>query len=114
VEPWDLAKLAGIEPTEAGYSITPHLPFASYSLSLPRVGVDVTPSAIRGLVAPEAGGRLVMRVALPASARAGPIVTWAEGRPVPHSRQSGGKVAFRLPTIAGQAADWAVTVGGRR
>jgi hypothetical protein len=77
---WDIVKLAGIQPTGEGYTIAPHLPFGSYSVSLPRVGVAVAPRSIRGFITPVAGGTLVMRVALPASRAGGMIVTWVRGR----------------------------------
>jgi hypothetical protein len=109
---WDVVKLAGIQPTEEGYSIAPQLPFASHSISLPRVGVAVTPSAIRGFITPEAGGVLRMRITLPANARGVGVVTWAGGRRVKHSGPWRGTVTFQLPTLANRRADWAVTIAG--
>jgi len=94
-------KLAGIEPTAGGYRIAPHLPFASYALRLPRVGVEVRRRSIRGYVTPESGGTLVMRVAIPPRLDPARMVTWAGGRRVRHARAAGRTVVFRLAAKAG-------------
>ena len=44
----------------------------------------------------------------PATAEAGSLVTWANGRRVPHSLV-GAAVRFRVPGTAGKRTDWAVT-----
>jgi hypothetical protein len=109
---WDTVTLAGILPTADGYRIAPRLPFASYALRMPQVGVDVKPASIRGYVTPVSGGNLVMRVAIPPRCDPAKVVTWAGGRRVRHRRDGHGAVVFRLATTAGRPADWAVRAAG--
>ncbi|MEA2124551.1 MAG: cellobiose phosphorylase [Solirubrobacteraceae bacterium] len=60
---FDAVKLAGIEPTEAGYVIKPHLPFRRFSLKLPDIGVTRTRSgAMHGYVRPQASGTIQVAV----------------------------------------------------
>jgi hypothetical protein len=111
---WDMIALAGVEPTADGYRIIPHLPFDTYSLRLPQVGVTVARDALRGYVTPQAGGTLAMRVAPPAGAGRAPLLAWAGGHRTPYRRLPDGTVEFTLSTDAGRPADWAVTVGGAK
>ena len=58
----DAIRLAGITPTAAGYRIAPHLPFETFSLRLPRIGVAASPGMLRGYVrVVEAGRRRAAR-----------------------------------------------------
>ena len=45
---YDATKLAGIEPTAAGYTIGPHLPSRTFSLRFPDVGVAYSRRQARG------------------------------------------------------------------
>jgi hypothetical protein len=108
---WDMIQLADVEPTAAGYRIAPHLPFPSYALRLPRVGLEVTPASIRGYVSPESGASLVMSVAVPQKCDPARVATWVGGRRIRHDPPVHGTVTFRLRTSSGQAADWAVPAG---
>jgi hypothetical protein len=54
---FDAIKLAGIEPTRAGYRIDPHLPMSAYSLRLPRAGIAVRRGEMRGYLRVERSGR---------------------------------------------------------
>src|SRR5439155_7380741 len=49
---FDAIKLAGIEPTAAGYTIAPHLPFTRFSLRFPNVGVAYEAGRARGYLTP--------------------------------------------------------------
>lgn len=100
---FDIVKLAGIEPTTAGYSVMPHLPLRRFSLRLPEVGVTARPHALRGYVRTQAAATLRMTVRAPA----GPVVVKAAGRRVPFTR-AGHTVAFDLPARAGRKARWGV------
>jgi hypothetical protein len=103
----DAIRLAGITPTERGYRIAPHLPFARFSLRLPGIGVAADRRRLRGYVRPEAADEIELQVALPHGVGTG-VRTWANGRVVPH-RVAGRRVVFRLHADAGVPADWAVT-----
>jgi hypothetical protein len=59
---FDAIKLAGVEPTAAGYTIDPRLPFRDFSLRLSRVSVTRDAHGIRGWVRPVGGGPLTLRV----------------------------------------------------
>jgi hypothetical protein len=104
---FDAIKLAGIEPDERGYTVTPHFPMRRFSLRLPDVGVQQKPRLIRGYVKLEASGPMRMRVALPPGSAARMIVAYANGSRVA-SRVRHGMVSFTLPGRAGHDADWAV------
>jgi hypothetical protein len=107
----DAIRLAGVTPTAAGYRIAPHLPFETFSLRLPRIGVAAVPGELRGYVRVERAGKVELRVRVPPAARR--PRTWANGRRVGH-RTVRGDVVFRLDTTTTEAADWAVTWKTRR
>jgi hypothetical protein len=106
---FDAIKLAGIEPTAAGYRIQPHLPLRSFSLRLPEVGVAYEHRTARGYITTQQAASLRMEVAAP-SGRS--FAVYVDGRPVPFSRQ-GNLIEFTLPTAAGRPADWAVAARPR-
>jgi len=103
---FDAVKLAGVEPTADGYRIVPELPMDTFSLDLPRVGVEASPGSLGGYVRLEADATLRMRVAAPPGA-----VASVEGRRVPSSREDG-LVVFSLPAQADRAAHWQVATPG--
>jgi hypothetical protein len=107
---FDAIKLAGIEPTAAGYTIAPHLPFKRFSLRLPNVGVAYEARRARGYVTPQQNGSMQLGVKLPPDADPRRLATWANGRRVAHSL-SPGSVHFSLAGATGAPADWAVTWG---
>lgn len=101
-------KLIGVQPTVAGYRITPTLPLARASLALPGVGVRVAPGGIDGYVRPEAAGDFDLDVKLTGDPHR-TVVTTVDGRPVAH-RVEGDRVTFAVRgTQAGQRRAWAVT-----
>jgi Glycosyl hydrolase 36 superfamily, catalytic domain/Glycosyltransferase family 36 len=104
----DAIRLAGLTPTGAGYDIAPHLPFAHFSLRLPRIGIASEASAMRGYVTPESDGPFVMTVHLPAGIAGASATTWADGVVVAH-RSGGSLVRFGVTGHRGVPADWAVT-----
>jgi hypothetical protein len=108
---YDATKLAGIEPTAAGYTFDPHLPAARFSLRFPDVGVAYERRRARGYVRVKHAVRVSVRV--PAGVRPRAALTWANGRRVRHTRR-GGLVTFRLRARAGSPVDWAVTKGPAR
>jgi hypothetical protein len=61
--------LAGVTPTETGYQLSPHFPFSTFSLRFPTIGVAGGSRSLQGYVHPLATGTLVMRVAVPRTAR---------------------------------------------
>jgi hypothetical protein len=105
----DAIRLAGITPTAAGYRIAPHLPFETFSLRLPQIGVAAGRGVLRGYVRVQQMDKVELRVRVPGAARG--LRTWANGRAVRH-RVAGGYAVFRLDVAEGAAADWAVTWGG--
>ena len=102
----DAIRLAGITPTAAGYRIAPHLPFETFSLRLPRIGVAAAREVLRGYVRAEESGVVELRVRVSRGARK--LRAWANGKAVRH-RLAGGQVLFRLPVTRNATADWAVT-----
>ena len=104
----DAIRLAGITPTREGFAIAPHLPFARFSLRLPQIGVASERRRMRGYVTPLEDGPVQLDVTPPATADAGTLVAWANGRTVPHAI-SGSAVRFSVPGSAGARSDWAIT-----
>jgi hypothetical protein len=98
---FDAVKLAGIEPTQDGYDIAPHLPFRRFSLRLPTIGVT-RGKTLHGYLRPEASGVVHMRVRAPA-----PRAVRVDGHRVPYAREDG-LVAFDLPAQARRTTTWEI------
>ncbi|MBI4729951.1 MAG: hypothetical protein HY775_10725 [Acidobacteria bacterium] len=109
---YDIVKLAGIEPTETGLRIDPHIPFTPFSVRLPRVGVAREPGRMRGYVTTEADEPLELEVHLPSDVDPDGAVAWVDGQQV---EVSVGADWLRLRTGAprGQRVDWAVVWSAR-
>src|SRR5205807_1834655 len=107
----DAIRLAGITPTGAGYQIAPRFPFDRFSFRLPQIGVASEADRMRGYVTPQQDGSIELDVQLPAEADTGTLVTWANGRAVPHTVTGNSYARFRLDAKAGAPGDWAVTWG---
>jgi hypothetical protein len=105
---YDAIMLAGVTPTQHGYTIEPHLPMTRFSLRLPDVGVARDLGSLRGYVRIARGGVLRMRVAAPRGAHR--LTAFADGRRVAATLR-GGIVSFALRARAGRPADWAVVSG---
>ncbi len=105
---FDAIRLAGVTPTADGYRIEPELPFRSFSLALPDLGVAYSPTAARGYIVTARGGAVTLRVTPPSP---GPRRWWvtANGRSallaVDH-----GVLVVRLTTRAGRRAGWSLSV----
>jgi hypothetical protein len=104
---FDLLKLAGVEATQVGYQVVPHLPTSTFDIRLPQVGVAEQPQLIRGYVT-TTGGDVQMRVAAPPGVATNRVTAFAGGTAVPHTVVEG-LVQFTLPTKPGRPADWAVS-----
>jgi hypothetical protein len=108
---YDATKLAGVQPTRAGYTFDPHLPSARFSLRFPDVGVAYSRRRARGYLVVRRSLRLTVEVPRGVPPRA--AVTWVGRRRVRHARH-GRFVTFRLPRgRSGGAVDWAVTKAAR-
>jgi hypothetical protein len=101
-------RLAGVTPNRDGYDIAPHLPFSRFKLRLPQIGVASEKRRLRGYVTPLASGPVVLDVHPPRGSDAATLVTWADGRRVPHTL-AGTAVRFSVPGRAGKRSDWAIT-----
>jgi hypothetical protein len=110
---YDATKLAGVQPTAAGYTFDPHLPSARFSLRFPDVGVAYSRRLARGYLVLSPRSRTIrVSVRLPAGVRARSALTWVGSRRVGHTIRHG-LVTFRLRGRAGAAVDWAVTKAAR-
>ena len=101
-------KLAGIEPTAAGFRIEPHLPLESWSLRLPLAGLSQQPGLLRGYVRPLADGPLRFEIQ-PRQGRAAAV--WVDGQRLSAGSSGEGGVSFTVNGHAGQALDWAIQTG---
>jgi hypothetical protein len=104
---FDLLKLAGVEATQAGYEVVPHLPMRTFDVRLANVGVAEQPNLIRGYVT-TSGGDVQMRVAPPSGVAPNGVSVFAGRTQVSYTVVEG-LVQFTLPTTAGRPADWAVS-----
>src|SRR3954452_4603587 len=104
---YDATKLAGVEPTAAGYTFDPHLPGARLSLRFPDVGVAYSRRRARGYLVLSRSRTIRVSVRPPRGVRVRRAVTWVGGTRVRHTRR-GGLITFRLRGRAGAAVDWAV------
>jgi hypothetical protein len=104
----DAIRLAGITPTEGGFDIAPHLPFARFSLRLPQIGIASERRRMRGYVTPLEDGSVQLDVHPPPTSDAATLVTWANGKRVPHTI-AGAAVRFSVPGSSGARTDWAIT-----
>ena len=106
----DAIRLSGITPTESGYTIAPHLPFARFSLRLPQLGIAAEAHRLRGYLTTQRTTSLRLDVTLPAGADAGSVVSWTGGRRVGHGTAHG-IVSFHVHAVAGRPIAWAVVWG---
>jgi glycosyl hydrolase family 36/glycosyl transferase family 36 len=107
---FDTIKLAGLNPTRAGYRIDPQLPMRTFSLRLPRAGVAYSPTAARGYLRLAGQDRLKMAVSLPRSWGAGSVNAFVDGHPTA-VRVTHGVARFGLKADGGKPADWALVRG---
>ena len=106
----DAIRLAGITPTQDGYVIAPHLPFETFSLELPQVGIAARGRELSGYLRTDGADTIELQVRLPRVVPAASIRTLANGRTVPHLLD-GQSVVFPLATGPDVTAQWAVTWG---
>jgi hypothetical protein len=102
----DATHLAGVYPTESGFTITPHLPLKRFSLRLPDIGVASAPGLIRGYLRVQQSGKLTMTVAPPQGGRGSKVAVFANDRPIKAATR-GSLVIFALSARAGRTTDWA-------
>ncbi len=101
---FDAIRLAGITPTESGMQIVPELPFHTFSLALPDVGVAYAGAIARGYVVTASTAPIRMAVAPPAGRR------WqvdVNGRAVSAALR-GGLLTFTMPMRAGRRSGWVI------
>jgi hypothetical protein len=104
---FDLVKLAGLEATQSGYQITPHLPTSTFDIHFPELGIAQQQGLIRGYFLAH-GATVTMRVAAPPGVAPAQAVAYVGGRVVP-STVVEGLVQFTMRTRTGRASDWAVS-----
>lgn len=104
-----LLKLAGLEPTAAGYDIRPHLPLERWSLRFPRTGLAQDPGQLRGYIKPEQEGAITFTI----RPRSFPVTAssqvWVDGERVSSERLEDGSLRFSVEAGAAQTLDWAIT-----
>lgn len=103
---YDTFKLSGIQPTEAGYTINPHWPFAQFTWNTSVVGVSYGNGRVSGRLHPEGTGTVRMHVRLPASLP-GSVAVYVNGAPAT-STQGNGFVDWSMPVTQGQDTTWAI------
>ncbi len=102
----DALALAGVTPTEQGYRISPHLPFSTFSVRFPTIGVAQKGRSIDGYIRPLATGRLVLQVALPRGATG--VVCRTDGSAV-RATVAPGWATFSVTGRENRSAGWSVS-----
>jgi hypothetical protein len=102
----DALDLAGVTPTLSGYRISPHFPFANFSVRFPIIGVSGRGNDLSGYVRPLAGGSLLLQVAVPR--RAAGVAAQVDGTTV-RPAVSAGWANLQVRAVADQAVDWSVS-----
>ena len=99
----DAIRLAGITPTESGYTIAPHLPFARFSLRLPQLGIAAEAHRLRGYLTTQRTSTVRLDVTLPARVDTRSVVSWPGGRRLPAGHRDG---LPRAPVTGSLAQIW--------
>jgi hypothetical protein len=102
----DALDLAGVTSTLSGYRISPHFPFANFSLRFPIIGVSGRSNGLSGYVRPLAGGKLLLQVAVPHGAAS--LTAEVDGTTV-RPAVSAGLANLWVQAVADHAVDWSVT-----
>ncbi len=102
---FDAIRLAGINPTTAGFEIRPELPLRSFSLGLPDIGVAYQTASARGYLVCAARQTLTMEVQPP------PGKQWRvyADRRLTRAAFRGGLLVFQLAVQPGRAESWKIT-----
>lgn len=103
---FDAIKLAGVEPTATGFRIVPELPFGTFSLGLPKIGVAYSARSVRGYLTTAGGRELTMQVRPPVSRRHWNVVV---GGHRVRSTVRGGLLTFVLRARPHRSVRWAIT-----
>ncbi len=101
---FDAIRLAGITPTATGLQVLPELPFHTFSLALPDVGVSYDGLIARGYAVTATDAPITMAVAPPAGRR------WrveVDGRAVSAARR-GGLLVFAMAMRPGSRSRWEI------
>ncbi len=98
--------LAGVNPTESGYQVSPHFPFSDFSVRFPTIGVSGQEGALRGYIRPLATGRLLLQVAVPHGATA---VACEVNGSVVRAAVSSELATFSVLAQRNRSVDWSVT-----
>jgi hypothetical protein len=110
-----LVGLLGVEGRRDGLRIAPRIPSTRWSVELPRLGVAMAPSEVRGRYRPEADDRVVMQVAVPWNARARGATVEVDGEPTaaeivdgPAGSGAHAEVRFGATVRRGRDTTWRV------
>jgi hypothetical protein len=103
---YDTFKLAGIQPTESGYSIDPHWPFTTFSWDSAIIGVTYDLRQVSGYVHPERSGTMAMHVRLPRGIT-GSVTVNVNNRQV-FSRVNNGFADWQMPITIGKNTTWTI------
>ena len=103
-----LLKLAGLEPTAAGYDIRPQLPLTKWNIRFPRAGLAQAPGLLRGYIRPEQDGVIVFTVRPRNFSADAATAVWINGQRVSAELLEGGALRFSAQGVKGVAMDWVV------
>jgi hypothetical protein len=101
-------RLAGIQPTGAGFRVAPTLPLRRFSIRLPRVGIAVRPGSMRGYVRTVSAARLRLELDPPGNASVRSARVWLDGEPARRLSVERDSITVRAPTGGDRLVDWAL------
>ena len=104
----DAIRLAGIDPCGERIEIDPKLPFSSFALKLPLVGIAYLDDRARGYYVPQAHGLFAFRIRIPRACRPDAIRLVLCERVYDRPVVEGGFVLFEAPSEKGKRITWEI------
>jgi hypothetical protein len=102
-------KMAGIDPRGDTVVIDPHLPFDTFAIRTPLLGVAYMPRATRGYYRPVAKGTFRFAVRPPAGLPTEPIALSINGQPATFQLDDSGRIRFEAQGTTRHEVRWEVT-----
>ncbi len=104
-----LVKFCGIVPAGRTIRIAPKLPFPSFCLRTPLIGISYTPCECRGYYEPVVSQSFAFEVAIPEKSRPHDVRLTVNGAPHPFEPRNGEAIAFAAAGRQGERLTWEIT-----
>jgi len=104
----DAIKFAGIEPRGDCIVIDPRMPFDSFAIRLPLIGVAYLPGRCRGYYAPTVDGAFRFAIRPPAAVDPASLTLKVNGDTVPLALDDSGRLRFEAPGSKAAKITWEI------